>query len=319
MGLRKRERVMKIIYKEIILLLATLAALMIAPPVRAADEAIVFSTIRMYGTGCADGTTSTIISPDGSALTLLFDEFIAEVPQYDGNNDNDQDQPGSRFDIKRNNKHCKIDLTARIPEGHKVDSVEVSVDFRGATSVERGSTAMFRSSLLNWNGMGRRAGRNKQVIAHKMWNRPIDEDWTISKTLSVPMHTGCSAHGDKEIKLSMRNIVSAAMGRRIHPETTSAFVMMDSADLAGKLKIKIHVTSCGSHRRNGYGNNNGNDRGNGHGNGNNGRGNGRGHGNGYGHARKCQQDYEFNPRLRRCVRSYSHLNRGGRGRSPSRR
>ncbi|MBT7609502.1 MAG: DUF4360 domain-containing protein [Bacteriovoracaceae bacterium] len=285
---------MKTIRKYIILTLATLAVLMMASPVRAHEEAIQFSSIKMNGTGCALGTTSTITSPDGSALTLLFDEFMAEVPQYDGDNDNDQDQPGSRFNVKRSNKHCKIGLTANIPEGHKVDSVEISVDFRGATSVERGSMAMFRSSLLNWNGMGRRTGRNQQLIAHKMWNRPTDEDWTVSKTLSIPMHTACSTHGDREVKLSMRNIVGAAMGRKVDPESTSAFIMMDSADLAGKVKIKIYATPCGSHGGNGYRN-------------------------GLGKNPKCQIGWEYNSRIRRCVRAFPHQGRRGRFKSPRRR
>jgi hypothetical protein len=305
---RKRERVMKTIIRDTIILLITITALMAASPVRAQKELIQFTNIKMNGTGCKEGTTSTITSPDGSALTLLFDEFMAEVPQYDGDNDNDSDQPGSRFNIKRNNKHCKIDLTAKIPEGHKVDSVEFFVDFRGATSVEKGSTAMFRSALLNWNAMGRRRGNNKQVIAHKMWNRPIDEEWTISKKLTIPMHTGCSAHGDKEVKLSMRNIVSAAMGRRIDPKTTSAFIMMDSADFAGKLKIKIHSSSCRSHGGQGNGNGNGS-----------GHGNSQGNGNGYGQGPKCKRGWEYNPRIRRCVRAYSHFGRGGNTPTPRRR
>lgn len=324
---------MNTLIKDALLLITALTALMVASPARGENkhnEDIKFQDVSLLGTGCPEGTTSTIASPDGTALTILFDEFMAEVPQYDGENDNDEDedQPASRFDQKRSHKICKINLTAKIPEGHKVDSVDVSVDFRGATSVEQGSTAMFRSMLMNWNGMGRTRmdhnqgngrGRGRggvgraakgQLIAHKMWMRPIDEDWTISKTLNIPTRTGCSAHGDKELKLSMRNIVAASMGRRIDPESTSALIMMDSADLAGKLKIKINSSPCGGHQNGGgHGNGHGNGNGNGHGNGY-GNGNGHGNGNGYGRTPKCQRGWEYNPRLRRCVRKLPSWSNG---------
>ncbi|TNF26416.1 MAG: DUF4360 domain-containing protein [Deltaproteobacteria bacterium] len=275
-----------------------------------------FQQIKMSGTGCPEGTTSVIHSPDNKEVSILFDEFIAEVPQYNGDNDNDDSDdgntPGSRFDERRSHKLCKIDIAAKIPEGHKVKGVEISVDFRGATMVEAGSIAMFRSVLMDWRGL-RGRGSGKNVVANKMWNRPIDENWTVSETKYIQTNTSCSArNADQTLNLSMRNVISAILGRRVSPENTSAFIMMDSADLAGKLKVKLITERCGSSNGggNGHGNGNGNGNGNGHGNG---HGNGNGHGPGHGNGgynpnpRACQPGWEFHPRLRRCVRAYSHL------------
>ncbi len=275
-----KKNTRKVITFVIVLMVASL------PSLEAKEEEILFHQVEMKGTGCPDGTTSTITSPDKKTLTLLFDEFLAEVPQYDGNNDNDEgdSSPGARFNVKRSHKICKINISAKIPKGQKVSSVEISVDFRGATSVESGSTAMFKSVLMNWEGTGRRQGRNKVVIAQKRWSRPIDEDWIISKTRHLKTNSGCSINGDKEINLKLRNIISAAMGRRIDPETTSALIALDSADLAGKLKIKINTSSCetgegGDEDRNSD-------------------------------AVKCRRGWEYNPILDRCIRSHSR--RGGR-------
>lgn len=266
-----------------------------------------FSTITMSGTGCPAGTTSVIHSPDNKEVSILFDEFMAEVPQYDGDNDNDESEDGtnsgvSRFDSKRSYKLCRINIAAKIPEGHKVEGVEISVDFRGATVVESGSMAMFRSVLMDWRGL-RGRGSEKSVIARKTWNRPIEDNWMINETKLIPTHTNCSARGDSTMNLTMRNSISAVLGRRVAPENTSAFIMMDSADLAGKLKVRLVTKRCGPPQ---------NDRGNG-----NGRGNGRGNGSGGGGVQpsKCQAGWEFHPRLRRCVRAYGHLVRNnGRGR-----
>lgn len=278
-----------------------------------------FQTITMNGTGCPEGTTSVIHSPDNKEVSILFDEFMAEVPQYDGDNDNDdssEGNPGNRFDSRRSHKLCRINIAAKIPEGHKVEGVEISVDFRGATVVERGSMAMFRSVLMDWRGL-RGRGSGKNVIAQKTWNRPTEDDWAISENKFIKTNTNCSTRGEQTLNLTMRNVISAILGRRVSPENTSAFISMDSADLAGKLKVKLITKRCGGSSNNGgngHGNSNGN--GNGHGNANgNGNGHGNGHGGGWNRPRpsKCQRGWEFHPRLRRCVRAYSHLV-GSRGR-----
>jgi hypothetical protein len=303
----------KCMMKEL-LMITTLATLYSGKVVA---ENFQFQSVTMNGTGCPEGTTSVIPSPDNKTVSILFDEFMAEVPQYDGNNDNDDSedgQAGSRFDERRSHKLCRINIAAKIPTGHKVKGVEVSVDFRGATMVERGSIAMFRSVLTDWRGL-RGRGSGKQIIAHKMWNRAADENWTVSETKYIQTNTNCSpSNGDKVLNLTMRNVISAILGRRVSPDETSAFIMMDSADLAGKLKVKLITQRCGSSNGggNGHGNSNRNGRGNGHGNGNGGsyhpsNGNGGHNGNGWGRPSKCQRGWEFHPRLRRCVRAYSHL------------
>ena len=53
-----------------------------------ANAQVSFNNVTHSGTGCPQGTVSTAISPDGSSISILFDEFRAEVPQFDGNNDN---------------------------------------------------------------------------------------------------------------------------------------------------------------------------------------------------------------------------------------
>ena len=61
-----------------------------------------------------------------------------------------------------------------------------------------------------------------------------------------------------------------------------------------KVKIKIYATPCGSHGGNGYRN-------------------------GLGKNPKCQIGWEYNSRIRRCVRAFPHQGRRGRFKSPRRR
>ena len=196
----------------------------------------------------------------------------------------------------------------------KVKGVEVSVDFRGS---DNGGKRLYRDvqiSLTDWRGL-RGRGSGKQIIAHKMWNRPADENWIVSETKYIQTNTNCSpSNGDKVLNLTMRNVISAILGRRVSPDETSAFIMMDSADLAGKLKVKLVTQRCGSSNGGGnaHGNGNGNGRGNGHGSSNDGgrhsgNGNGGHNGNGWGRPSKCQRGWEFHPRLRRCVRALQSL------------
>ena len=49
-----------------------------------------FGEITARGRGCPEGTTQVVKSPDQKAMSILFDQFMAEVPQFDNDNDNDE-------------------------------------------------------------------------------------------------------------------------------------------------------------------------------------------------------------------------------------
>jgi hypothetical protein len=62
-----------------------------------------FNNVTYGGTGCPQGTVSTAVSPDGSSLSILFDEFRAEVPDY-----NQPAPRGRQVEASKSLKSCAL-------------------------------------------------------------------------------------------------------------------------------------------------------------------------------------------------------------------
>ena len=91
------------------LVAGTLLALTVAQSSMAApsNNIVHFKAPAMGGNGCPNGTTSHAITPDGTTLSILFDNYVAE--------------PG--------NKTCNIAIPVHVPNGFQVSTLKA--DFRG--------------------------------------------------------------------------------------------------------------------------------------------------------------------------------------------
>ena len=216
-----------------------------------ADDNFSFSEINLRGTGCKQGTASVVTSPDNQAISFLFDDFKVEVPNRLGNNDNDdsddQDNstPESKLNEKLDHKVCNIILNTNLKADEQVSHLEFDLDFRGFTGMEKGSMARFRARLLSWNGPERAQRKAAQQIAAKMWEgAAINENWTVTQKVSLPINSPCSRKDDKNFKLNLKLILQARIQKQFRADSTFATVTMDSSDLAGQLKMKVVTKKC---------------------------------------------------------------------------
>lgn len=208
-----------------------------------------FTKIDARGTGCPLGTTDIVKSPDGESVSILFNEMLIELPQFDGDNDNDSDLAGhgraSRFNKNLVQKICNILVEADIPGDHKVDSIDLKVDYRGSTFMEKGTTAFFHSQLVNLEGPGRRKEPRRDFVVRKIWREgPQEEDWTITGERNIKVQSNCSRRGDSKHRFNLRNIIRAnilPLGERLD---SYVFIGLDTADLVGKLELKINSSIC---------------------------------------------------------------------------
>lgn len=219
------------------------------PQAQAADFS--FGEVKLQGKGCKDGTTSVVKSPDNQALSILFDEFMVEVPQYNGDNDNGDSgetssRSRSRFNERLDHKVCNIVIEANVKDGEMVKSVEVTSDFRGGLILEGDAQAKFKSTLMSWVGPQRgRRDRANNVIVEKVWKSvPYDNDWDASNNIRIPINTHCSRNGDRKTILRIKNQIMARLGRETGRNDGMAFLTLDSADFAGKMKFKVHTAKC---------------------------------------------------------------------------
>lgn len=218
-----------------------------------------FSKVEATGKGCPVGTTDIITSPDGKTISLLFNEMIVELPQFNGENDNHLDIDGrgraSRFNQNLAQKVCNILIEADVPSGHKVDSVDVKIDFRGSTFMDKETSAFFHSQLVNLTGPGRQKVKKRDFIARRIWNEgPLEKDWTISSSRKIKVNGNCSKRGDTKSRFNLRNVVRAMILPKGVDFGSQVYIGLDTADLIGKLDLKVNHSSCRGHSREERGN-----------------------------------------------------------------
>jgi hypothetical protein len=207
-------------------------------------ELISFEEISAAGTGCRPGTMATSISPDGKTVTLLFDSFVAEVPQFSGDNDNGST---SHFDENLDRKICNMMLKAVLPKGEMLSTVSITVDYRGYTFLDPGVSGRFKSFLVSSQGLGIPAGTGEGDIIEKKWrakSTPVDEDWVISQSKSFSINSKCATDADRKLRMTVKNYIEAIIGKTSVGLGKTGIVVMDSADLVGKVEFKFSTQKC---------------------------------------------------------------------------
>jgi hypothetical protein len=208
-----------------------------------------FNSINYKGTGCPQGTVSTAVSPDGSTLSVLFDEFRAQVPQYDGNNDNDElprgPIPRHRQTPTVAHKFCALSFTATLPAGSKVEALEIYSQIRGATVLDQGVEGNFTSMLLGYRGLAMSQGK-PLILVRKNFQAvraPIDMDWTETSRNLIPLNSGCAGNKDRDIRFDIKSHINLeALNGDVKK---SGMIVVDSNDISGLLKFKLKTRPCG--------------------------------------------------------------------------
>lgn len=96
----------------------------------AAEAQISLGQPAYGGTGCPAGSASATLTPDGSVLSVLFDQFFAEA----GNT------TGRRID----RKNCSLRIPVNVANGYQV--ALLAFDYRGFAAVPNGGTAVLDAS-----------------------------------------------------------------------------------------------------------------------------------------------------------------------------
>ncbi len=215
---------------KVILLLVILLNLSFA----SAKTNLSFSEVSMKGDACESGTWDSVFSPDHSALSLLFDSFVNEVP-----NENTQ-----RLDINKDIKVCTIKFSALIPKGYKVNSMNISYDIRGALSLDQGVQAIFESSLLERGGfLNNSKQRVNQRLLYKRWVGQKDDDIFLEKSKAFSDLTKCTTQEEK-VSFKIRNTTTLYMHEFHLDRGSIGFMAIDSSDVKGGMNIKMELEKC---------------------------------------------------------------------------
>ena len=166
------------------------------------------------GTGCPSGTASVTLSPDNSAVSILFDSYITEAGHVTGRT------------VDR--KSCNISVPVQVPNGYSVSVFQV--DYRGYNLVPRGGMARFDAEYFWAGSRGPRISRT--------FMGPTNDNFSLTDNLlaQTMVWTPCGASVNLRVNTSMMS--------KSNTRGEQAMSMVDSADISSGLIYHIQYRRC---------------------------------------------------------------------------
>ncbi|KAJ3218757.1 hypothetical protein HK099_004940 [Clydaea vesicula] len=185
------------------LLASTLVSSQISPPTtgdKPPPGSVTIGPIIYGGTGCPQGTVSENMNSDGTAITLLFDSYIASI--------------GPNVPVTENRKNCQINVQLNVPQGWQYSIA--TIDYRGFLQLDPGVVAQ-QSALYYFQGSV------DQDRCTTTFTNANNGDYTIRDKfgLATTVWSGCNAKANININSQIR--LTAPAGK-------SGFITTDSID-----------------------------------------------------------------------------------------
>jgi hypothetical protein len=179
-----------------------------------AQSGLTLGTPAFGGNGCPAGTVSSAITDDGSAISILFDEYIAEAGRT----------TGRRLDRKA----CNVSIPVNVPQGISV--AVIKVDYRGFNSLPAGSTSQFNVEYFFAGSQGPRYTEN--------FRGPLEDDYLITNNLvaSALVWSPCGQQVILRANSSMRATANNRMDQTL--------ATVDSADVQAGLVYHLQWRRC---------------------------------------------------------------------------
>jgi hypothetical protein len=193
------------------------------------------------GNGCPDGSMQVVFAPDNLSFSILFDKFVAQVEDAQGQ---PGQVPGGRMGRdwgrgagKRDAMSCDILLPMQIPEGMQMEITRV--DYRGFAGLPQGARGALSSTL---NFLDRRGGDRSRINLRYQFAGPLAENYEISSGSLAPNgqppQTEVSPCGGN-VQLRIRNQLQI-----MSPQRQQASLTLDSIDGSGNTVYYVNWRQC---------------------------------------------------------------------------
>ena len=185
------------------------------------QEPVVVESLAYEGNGCPAGSVAYTISPDSQAVTLLFDQFIAEVG------------PGVPFSQAR--ASCVVELVLHAAEGKSV--AVLHADFRGFVDLQPGVVATVTAGFKS----------DDDLLASLVSDffGPTSHDYQLALQSSVKELAWSDCDGAATLRIDLGLLLQNSSN-----PPASGLVTFDSVDGEvrqggkGQLKFKISTKHC---------------------------------------------------------------------------
>lgn len=193
-----------------LLLLASFSAL-------ANPKPLAVDLMDARGNGCPEGSYSYTLTPDGSALSVLFSQFTAQATS--------ETDPRQR-------SACNLVLRIRMAPGYGIGII--NADYRGfASVVGPNSRAVFRSTwVLRDNGQKVATGPE----LNQTFNSGFNDNFYVRTPNPEIQWMGCN---DRQARLILQSNITA-----VARKGSEAMITVDSSDINAEMKFFLSVRAC---------------------------------------------------------------------------
>ncbi|HHL19599.1 MAG TPA: DUF4360 domain-containing protein [Thiothrix sp.] len=200
---------------------ASLFALVVFPlqasaggtPYTGAANTVYFTDVIHAGKGCPSGTLDYTITEDGKTLTILFDEYAAELDNLP----------------RRSTKQvaCNLALNIHVPSGLAVTLINAEYD--GYLDLPWESTAKLMRKYFFSN--------SNRVRKSTKWKGAISNGYNVKDNLAAFTRNWSNCGEDTILNAHTRMVVKA-------PANTYAIGVVDSLNIGGKVVFHLQYGKC---------------------------------------------------------------------------
>ncbi|MEE1755723.1 DUF4360 domain-containing protein [Streptomyces sp. SP18CS02] len=185
----------------------------VAPP-----DKIVIEIATVNGSGCPQGTAAIAVSPDNTAFTVTYSDYLAQVGV------------GSKpTDFRKN---CQLSLIVHVPGGFTY--AVASADYRGYAHLESGANAVQKASYY-FQGSPDTASRSHP------YSGPYDNNWQATDETDWGQLVWAPCGVKRHFNINTELRVNAGTS---DPKKTNSFIAMDSTDGDIKTIYRLAWKEC---------------------------------------------------------------------------
>lgn len=175
--------------------------------------------VNSMGTGCSNGTVHSVISPDGTELSILFDQFAAQLNE------------GNRSTVDR--KFCNLNIQMNVESGWSVSLL--TAEYRGFVYLDETSRAL-HSVLYSFD-----AHRIDRAFNQKEFRGPLTEDYLLDSELtpSQAVWSDC-----RRTNLNLQILINLISQSRSRDGKSEASISLDSIDSSIQQNFELAWRRC---------------------------------------------------------------------------
>jgi hypothetical protein len=186
----------------------------VPPPI----DSIVIDVATVNGSGCPAGTAAVAVSPDNTAFTVTYSQYIAQVGIG-----------AAATDFRKN---CQLSLVVHVPQGFTYAIAKA--DYRGFASLARGASSTSRANYYF-------QGDSQNTSRSHSYSGPFEDSWQATDETDTAqlVYAPCGALRNFNINTELR--VSAGTS---DTKKTTSFMTMDSVDGSLTTIYHFHWLHC---------------------------------------------------------------------------